>query len=299
MPWLEISLDLPRDALPEAYETALVDAGAATVTLSDAGDNPVLEPGPGETPLWPRVRVTGLFAADAEPRLIGFTLQQALDLEQAPVLHVNPLEDRDWTRAWMDGYQPMRFGSQLWVVPEGFTAPRRDAISLRLDPGLAFGTGTHPTTALCLEWLDAHPPRESSVIDVGCGSGILAIAALLLGAHHVDAVDNDPQALLATMDNAHKNGVAQRIDAFLPEQYRHQPGDLLLANILAGPLLQMAPLFATLVKPGGKLVMSGILGEQVDGLLQCYSTNFEMSAPQLRDGWARLDGVRRSDKVPG
>ncbi len=299
MPWLEISLDLPRDAPSDAYEAALLGAGAASVTLSDAGDDPVLEPGPGETPLWPRVRITGLFTADAEPQLIALTMQQALVLEQPPLLHVNPLEDRDWTRAWMDGYQPMRFGSQLWVVPEGFTAPRRDGINLRLDPGLAFGTGTHPTTALCLEWLAAHPPCGQTVIDFGCGSGILAIAALLLGANHADAVDNDPQTLLATIDNAHKNGVAQRIRTYLPEQYRHQPRDLLLANILAGPLLQLAPLFATLVKPGGRLVLSGILGEQVDGLLQCYGADFDFSPPHLRDGWARLDAVRRSDKVAG
>lgn len=297
MAWLEITLDLPRETHPDAYEQALLDAGAAAVTLSDAGDNPVLEPGPGEIPLWPQVRVTGLFTADIEPKSIASCVQQALGLVQAPTLHTNPLEDRDWTRAWMDGYQPMRFGARLWVVPEGFAPPQRDGTNLRLDPGLAFGTGTHPTTALCLEWLDANPPRNQAVIDYGCGSGILAIAALLLGARQAHAVDNDPQALLATLDNARKNRVEGRIDVHPPQQFQQPPCDVLLANILAGPLLELAPRFAVLVNPNGRLVLSGILAEQVEALQERYGADFDFSAPQLRDGWARLDGVRRPDKA--
>lgn len=297
MAWLEISLDIPRGADPDAWEQALLGAGAASVTLSDAGDDPVLEPGPGETPLWPMVRVTGMFMSQTEPALVAHHLQQVLDLDRAPALHTNPLEDRDWTRAWMDNFAPMRFGERLWVVPEGFALAAGDAINLRLDPGLAFGTGTHPTTALCLEWLDRNPPRDAAVIDYGCGSGILAIAALLLGARTVQAVDNDPQALLATLDNAHKNNVAANIQILAPEQLGARSCDVLLANILAGPLLDLEPRFAALTKPSGRLVLSGLLAEQVPALQQRYSADFELSPPQLRDGWARLDGVRRSDKV--
>lgn len=297
MAWLEISLDLPRDGQPAAYEDALLGAGAASVTLSDAGDDPVLEPGPGETPLWPQVRVTGLFAADTDPALVAHRLQQDLNLDQPPALHTNPLEDRDWSRAWMDDFAPMRFGDRLWVVPEGFSPPAPEAVNLRLDPGLAFGTGTHPTTALCLEWLDRHAPRAADVIDYGCGSGILAVAALLLGATRVRAVDNDPQALLASVDNARKNHVAERMQVMLPEQLDRGPCDVLLANILAGPLLALASDFAAVLKPGGNLVLSGLLAEQVPILQRRYQADFELSSPQLRDGWARLDGVRRSAKV--
>lgn len=297
MAWLEISLDVPREAQPDAYEQALLDAGAASVTLSDAGDHPVLEPGPGETPLWPQVRVTGLFAADTEPGLVGHQLQQHLGLARPPQLHTNPLEDRDWSRAWMDSFAPMQFGQRLWVVPEGYTPPAPEAVNLRLDPGLAFGTGTHPTTALCLQWLDRNPPVGAHVLDYGCGSGILAVAALLLGASQVRAVDNDPQALLATMDNARKNSVADRIQVYAPEDLAPEPCDVLLANILAGPLLELQPRFAALLAPGGRLVLSGILDTQVNTLMKHYEADFAFSMPQRRDGWARLDGVRRSAKV--
>lgn len=297
MTWLEISLDIPAHAAPDEYEQAMLDAGAASVTLSDAGDHPVLEPGPGETPLWPRVRITGLFDPAVEPALLALGLQQALGLGRPPALHVNPLEDRDWTRAWMDGFEPMRFGEHLWVVPDGFEPPQPDAVNLRLDPGLAFGTGTHPTTALCLQWLDAHPPRGAQVIDYGCGSGILAIAALLLGAARVHAVDNDPQALLASRDNAHKNHVSDRLHIAASDAFAVTPCDVLLANILAGPLLTLEPLFAQLVKPGGQLVLSGLLAEQVPELERAYAGRFALAPAQVLDGWARLDGMRRSDKV--
>lgn len=297
MAWLEISLDVPREAQPEAYEQALLEAGAASVTLSDAGDHPVLEPAPGETPLWPQVRVTGLFSADTDPGPVRNRLQQELGLTRPPRLHTNPLEDRDWSRAWMDSFAPMRFGERLWVVPAGYEPPAPEAINLRLDPGLAFGTGTHPTTALCLHWLDRNPPRNAKVIDYGCGSGILAVAALLLGATAVRAVDNDPQALIATVDNARKNGVAAGVQAVRPEQLDDEPTDVLLANILAGPLLELQPRFADLLKPGGRLVLSGVLESQVAALLSRYQADFAFSPAQCRDGWARLDGVRRSAKV--
>ncbi|HHJ80299.1 MAG TPA: 50S ribosomal protein L11 methyltransferase, partial [Candidatus Tenderia electrophaga] len=220
-------------------------------------------------------------------------LKQALG-EQAPQqVQVNPLEDKDWVRAWMDTFKPIRFGQNLWICPSWHTPDQADATNVMLDPGLAFGTGTHPTTALCMEWLDANPPVDLEVVDFGCGSGILAIAAALLGASHVEAVDHDPQAVLATNDNAEKNNVSDKINALLPRQFADQPADLILANILANPLLELAPRFAELLKPGGQIVLSGILAEQAEQIRQRYAEWFELQPPTQQDDWVRIDGRRR------
>ena len=295
MSWIELTLEVPPHEHPERYENALLAAGALSVTLTDAADTPVLEPGPGETPLWPATRVTGLFPSAVSLPEVERAVAEALG--GTPVLHTNPLEERDWTRAWMDGFHPMAFGRRLWVVPEGFAAPDPQGVNLRLDPGLAFGTGTHPTTALCLQWLDAHPPVDRDVIDYGCGSGVLAVAAVLLGARHARAVDNDPQALLATRDNAAKNDVAERITTAAPEHLDDAPTDVLLANILASPLVELAPAFAARVRPGGLVVLSGVLAEQVSQVTQAYAPWFIMAPATLHEGWARLEGVRKSDTV--
>ena len=292
MPWLQLELVAnPDDA--EQLSELLHAAGADAVTLQDAADQPLFEPSPGTTPLWNATRVVGLFEADTDIPAVLASLQQQLAPAPLPAWHLNPLEDRDWVRAWMDNFQPMRFGKRLWICPSGFTPPEPQAINILLDPGLAFGTGTHPTTAMCLRWLDAHPPRELAVIDYGCGSGILGIAACKLGARHVCGVDTDPQALLATHDNAEKNQVGGCIKAYLPADFQAEPVPLLLANILAGPLQSLAPRFAELVEPAGHIVLSGILAEQAEAVMQQYQAAFDIQLVEQQEDWVCLAGRRR------
>ncbi|MDE2088994.1 MAG: 50S ribosomal protein L11 methyltransferase [Gammaproteobacteria bacterium] len=291
MPWLQLSLDA-SDLTPERLEQALMEAGAQAVTLQDAADQPLYEPAPGAHPLWARIRVIGLFPADADMARVQQNLRQALGRAELPGCRVEPLEDRDWTRAWMDHFRPMRFGTRLWICPRDQAPPDRHAVNLRLDPGLAFGTGTHATTALCLEWLDQATLHGQRVIDYGCGSGVLAIAALLLGARMAWAVDNDPQALQATRRNAEDNGVVERIAVCPPEALAERDADLLLANILAGPLIALAPDFSTRVRTGGTLVLSGILQEQACAVMLAYAPWFALEQTGAREGWVRLSGAR-------
>lgn len=292
MPWLQLELEATPDSAEQLSEL-LHAAGAAAVTLQDAADQPLYEPPLGTTPLWKTTRVIGLFESDTDIPAVLTALQQQLTPGPLPPWHLNPLEDRDWVRAWMDNFQPMRFGEQLWICPSGFTPPQPKAINILLDPGLAFGTGTHPTTAMCLRWLDAHPPRDLTVIDYGCGSGILAIAACKLGARHVSGVDTDPQALLATHDNAEKNQVGGCIEACLPAEFHSEPVPLLLANILAGPLQSLAPHFAELVAPAGHIVLSGILAEQADSVIEHYQDAFDIQVVAQQEEWVCLAGRRR------
>jgi len=292
MPWLQLELEATPDSAEQLSEL-LHAAGAAAVTLQDAADQPLYEPPLGTTPLWKTTRVIGLFESDTDIPAVLTALQQQLTPGPLPPWHLNPLEDRDWVRAWMDNFQPMRFGEQLWICPSGFTPPEPEAINILLDPGLAFGTGTHPTTAMCLRWLDAHPPRDLTVIDYGCGSGILAIAACKLGARHVSGVDTDPQALLATHDNAEKNQVGGCIEACLPAEFHSEPVPLLLANILAGPLQSLAPHFAELVAPAGHIVLSGILAEQADSVIEHYQDAFDIQVVAQEEEWVCLAGRRR------
>jgi len=290
MPWLQISVPVDR-ALAERTAEEIEALGAAAVTLEDAGEAPVLEPAPGETPLWPTVVVTALFE-DSEPgRLLGIADTDAWGARHG--FHLSRLADRAWEREWLKDFRPMRFGRRLWVCP-GDQPPPDDpeAVILHLDPGLAFGTGTHPTTALCLEWLDAHEPAGKRVIDFGCGSGILAIAAARLGAADVAVLDIDPQALEATRENSARNGVADRVrvlaaDAPLP------PADLLIANILAGPLIDLAPAFSRALSPGTELVLSGILATQAESVVTAYAGSFEFPELAGKDGWMCLAGRRR------
>lgn len=296
--WLEVSAVVARDAA-EAAEAQLLSAGAIAVTLLDAEDQPVLEPAPGETPLWPRLRITGLFAAEADALRVLAELSAL-----APGLQWHPaaLPDRAWEREWLRDFRPLRFGARLAVVPHGHEAPA-GAVVVRLDPGLAFGTGTHPTTALCLEWLDARgragpaPLAGRLVIDYGCGSGILALAALKLGAAAAIGVDLDPQALQATTANAAANGVGERLETCSPEALEtvlaERKADILLANILAGPLQALLPEFAVRLRPGGQLVLSGVLAEQADALAAGAAPWFELEPPTVRAGWARLAGRRK------
>ena len=293
MAWIQLTLPA-GDADPQALADSFDGLGALSVSLQDAADQPLFEPPPGATPLWSQVQVTALFDAGTDIARIKKAITDRFGAGCAERLRAGVLDDRDWVRAWMDGYAPMRFGERLWIVPTGFEAPDPQGVNLLLDPGLAFGTGTHPTTALCLEWLDAHPPVGQLVIDYGCGSGILGIAALKLGAREVWAVDNDPQALVATQDNAQRNGVVAGVKALLPEQLPDMQADLLLANILANPLIELAPRFAALVAPGGGLVLSGILETQAERVAAAYARAFEVAPLVQREDWVRLEAARSS-----
>ncbi len=291
MPWLQLKLASTPDAA-QCLSDSLSDAGALAVTLQDAADQPLYEPPPGATPLWSQTWVTGLFDADADLQLVLACLRSALGEHDLPYV-ISPLEDKDWEREWMDNYHPMRFGKRLWICPSWHQPPDVDAVTVMLDPGLAFGTGTHPTTALCLEWLDEHDVIGKHIIDYGCGSGILAVAAAKLGAQQVWAVDYDPQALHATTLNAEKNAVNALIHPVLPNDLPHETTDIMLANILAGPLIELAPLFAERVCPGGAIVLSGILNTQADAVMQRYQLWFDMFPATERDEWMRLSGVRK------
>ncbi|MGB9429663.1 MAG: 50S ribosomal protein L11 methyltransferase [Gammaproteobacteria bacterium] len=289
MAWLQLEITL--DAVDaERIEAALYAAGARSVTLSDAADEPLYAPDPAQSGLWSHTRITGLFPAAAEPDAVRAVLMAMLPM--LPPHHFTQLQEREWTREWLKDFKPMRFGRRLWIVPSAYTPPESDAVNILLDPGLAFGTGTHATTALCLEWLDAAELAGKTVIDYGCGSGILAVAAARLGAARVWAVDNDPQALTATGENARRNGVAVRVRTFTPTELPATPADCLLANILAGPLVELAPSFAALLTPSGQLVLSGILEGQREEIQAAYAHSFQFTGGAQRQEWLRMDGLR-------
>lgn len=291
MPWLQLIIPT-NDTEADQLSDALMDQGAVSVTLQDMQDQPVLEPELGTTPMWSQTRVVGLFDANEDLKAVIKNVEQQLR-KKIPDWKGEQLEDKDWVRAWMDNFKPMQFGEKLWVVPSTFEPPQPEAANILLDPGLAFGTGTHPTTSMCLEWLDANPPTEKVIIDFGCGSGILAIGALLLGAKHAEAIDLDPQALIATRDNAEKNNVADKIKTYLPKDFPKQTTSLLLANILASPLIELAPYFAELTAPQGKIVLSGILAEQAEQVLAAYQNNFEIQIWKQHEDWVCLAGTRK------
>ena len=293
MPWLEVSVSVERDVAPAAEE-ALDALGALSITLQDDADVPVLDPGPGATPLWPVVQVRGLFECTADRAAVIHVLQGLPGAGRPDRIQWREVRDCDWERAWMDRFEPMRFGRRLWVVPSGMAIPKApENVEIRLDPGLAFGTGTHPTTALCLEWLDGQDLADKSVVDYGCGSGILGIAAALLGAGRITCVDNDPQALESTTANAGRNAVGDRIHCHLPEDFRATAADIVMANILAGPLLQLAPVLTSCARPGGDIILSGLLEEQGDEVAAAYRPDCELLGSSLLDGWLRLDLRKR------
>ena len=288
MSWLQIAVDVSGDQVDEVSEAFTV-MGALSVTVLDAGDEPLLEPAPGETPLWSNTRVIALFDAAQDTAELKQQLQTVL---KTPVLDllVESLADRDWSNTWRDTFGAMQFGKRLWVCPVGESPSDPGAIVVHLDPGMAFGTGTHATTAFCLRWLDAHPPTNKSVIDYGCGSGILAIAAHKLGAANVVAVDIDPQALQAARENARRN--ACDLEVLHPDELADHSADLVLANILANPLIELAPDMAQRVHAGGRLVMTGILAEQAVGVMAAYRDWFEFAVPVRREEWVLLEGLR-------
>jgi ribosomal protein L11 methyltransferase len=311
MPFLQLSLDI-GSRNPGPYEDALFDLGALSVTLLDAADDPVLEPAPGATPLWPTIVVRAVFDAGADVNAVRSALAAAPGLDPLLVAETAAFEtiaDRAWEREWLKDFKPMLFGRRLWVCPGGQRPDEPPSIGndatveprvlLELDPGLAFGTGTHATTALCLEWLDSAAQdgdwlAGAEVIDYGCGSGILAIAALLLGARQAIGMDIDPQALLATRQNAERNGVLDRLHVTDDPQVGRAEADAVLANILAGPLIELAPLLAERTRPGGRIALSGLLAEQADAVTAAYQPWFDIGLTGARDGWGLLTGCRRT-----
>ena len=296
MPWIQLKLEAISKNIEEIAEF-LMENGALSATFSDNKDVPVYEPMPGEVPLWVQTDITGLYDAGTNMTSILERLKASPLFDNSSPYKIEILEDKDWEREWMVHFKPMKFGTRLWICPSWKPVVDKDAVNVLLDPGLAFGTGTHPTTALCLEWLDAQSLNDKTAIDFGCGSGILAIAALKLGAQKVQGIDIDPQAILASQDNAQRNNVSERLELYLPDDVpSNAKADLLIANILAGPLRALATQIETLVKARGKIALSGILAEQAAELTEIYSQWFDMDEVVIREGWARLSGIKKLNK---
>ncbi len=280
----------------EPLESLLQELGALAVTVEDAADQPVLEPAPGETPLWDTSDLSALFSAETEADPVILGVQSRLDetgLTRLPDWRWEILEEKDWARAWMDHYHPIPFGDRLWICPSWETPPDPEAVNLMLDPGLAFGTGTHPTTALCMRWLNDHPVTDHTVLDYGCGSGVLGIAALLLGAREMIGVDIDPQAVRSTAENAARNNIdPKRYRVFLPDDAPAVAADTVLANILAGPLISLRPTLLARLNAHGHLILSGLIRSQVDRVLAEYQPYLYDIAVQYEDDWACIHGRR-------
>jgi ribosomal protein L11 methyltransferase len=288
LPWIQLTLDC-RAAEAFRLSDLLSEAGAVSVSLTEAKDEVLIENEPGTTALWQATRVRGLFAEDADVAALNQRLRQAGFTPP----RVTPLEDRDWERAWQQHVPPRRYGRRLWVVPSFTQRPPGGGVCVRLDPGLAFGTGNHATTALCLEWLADQALDGLDIIDYGCGSGILAIAAVKLGARAARAVDNDPKALETARENARLNRCLGRIRFHSPESLPSAPADVLVANIFANPLISLSPDLAQLVRPSGRIVLSGILATQAEAVSTAYAAWFKMSPAAERDQWVRIAGERR------
>lgn len=290
--WKQIAIQTRSEDCAE-LESLLLDQGALSITLLDDKDQPIFQKEPGATPLWDSVKLVSLFdeAQDLNPLVALLRFQPAV-LNRDEIA-VEEVVDQDWERSWMDNFQAMQFGEKLWICPSWQEPPDPAAVNIMLDPGLAFGSGTHATTTLCLRWLANTPMAGKEVVDYGCGSGVLGIAAALLGAGRVHAVDNDSQAIAATVDNSHRNNIASgQLTAYLPDALPAVKADILLANILAEPLHELADHLAELVKPGGKLVLSGILRDQAEALVASYSRWFDMDQQVTEGDWVRLTGTR-------
>jgi len=291
MTWLELSVRVARRHAA-LVETLLQNEPVLAVTMTDDADDPVLEPGVGETPLWPSVCVTALFDGETPVEPLTRILSLVPGVDWPHQVNFRRFENQQWERVWMDRFKPMRFGRDLWIVPGEAEVPAQARHVLKLDPGLAFGTGTHPTTRLCLEWMDGHDFTGETVVDYGCGSGVLGIAAAIKGAGRVMCIDNDPQALTATRDNARRNGVEDIIERLAPEQFSPQTADVVLANILAGPLIELAPRLRACLARGGSLALSGILEDQAQEVADAYAHTVPNLEKRVVDGWVLLTGTR-------
>jgi len=292
MAWHQLSVTT-NENLVEKVADFFSELGAVSVTYMDAEDRPVYEPAPSEIKIWRLTTVIALFELEIEPELVKTLLfSQFKGLDRVSWFE-ETIQEQAWERAWMEYYHPMKFGKSLWVCPTGQEKIEEGCVCMTLDPGLAFGTGTHPTTALCLEWLANHDITDQIVIDYGCGSGILAVAAVLLGAKEVHAIDIDPQAMIATQANAEKNKVQEKIKCNLPEEFVAFQADIVLANILANTLCDLAEPLSLLLKPKGNLVLSGILNEQADSVIEAYGQfDIHIKEPVSQEGWCRLEGQK-------
>jgi ribosomal protein L11 methyltransferase len=290
--WKQIAIQTRSEDCAE-LESLLLDQGALSITLLDDKDQPIFQKEPGATPLWDSVKLVSLFAEEQDLNPLVALLRFQPAVLNRDEIAVEEVVDQDWERSWMDNFQAMQFGEKLWICPSWQEPPDPAAVNIMLDPGLAFGSGTHATTTLCLRWLANTPMAGKEVVDYGCGSGVLGIAAALLGAGRVHAIDNDSQAIAATVDNSHRNNIASgQLTAYLPDALPAVKADILLANILAEPLHELADHLAELVKPGGKLVLSGILLDQAEALVASYSRWFDMDRQVTEDDWVRLTGTR-------
>ncbi|MCR5537081.1 MAG: 50S ribosomal protein L11 methyltransferase [Succinivibrio sp.] len=289
--WIQIKVVTDNETAAKVTEF-LEKTGALAVTYQDTQDDAIYEPEVGQMRLWPNTEVTGLYEQGFNADPVVEQLRREFGF-MTPIAKVR-LEDKNWIRAWMDQFKPMKFGRHLWVCPTWLEVTEPDAAVIKLDPGLAFGTGTHPTTAMCLEWLDSLKLDDKRVLDFGCGSGILGIAALKLGAMSVYGVDVDDQAMIASEENAERNGVKGQLQLKLGgPDLKLEPFDICVANILTGPLIFLEPQIATLTKQGGRLALSGILTEQAEEIMQCYEKDFIVEKSADRAGWAIVTGVRR------
>ena len=291
MDWRQFTMNLETLEV-DVVEELFTRHGAHSITLSDAGNNPILEPAPGETPLWSQTKITGLFSTDANLQLLRDELLRSFDLEHLPAIEIETLGDRAWEREWLNDFKPLCFGERLWVSPRGMQVPDKAATVVWLDPGLAFGTGTHETTALCLAWLAGLELAGKRVLDVGCGSGILSIAALKLGAAAADGIDIDSQAITASRQNAADNGVSDSLRLATDLGDFAGKYDLVIANILAGTLVELAGELSKRTMHGGVLALSGILSGQIGEVSGAYSPWFTLDPPAERNNWARLTGKK-------
>jgi len=292
MPWIQLKINSHAEHAEQIGEMLSAN-GAQAVTFVDAKDTPMYEPKPGEVMLWPDTQIVGLYDAQYDMTRVISQLSKSKLLGKNFNHKLDQLEDKDWEREWMVNFHPMQFGERLWICPSWRDVPDPTAVNVMLDPGLAFGTGTHPTTSLCLRWLDSLELSQATVVDFGCGSGILGIAALKLGAKRVVGIDIDPQALLASQDNANRNGIGEKIELYLPEHQPELKADVVLANILAAPLRELRTVITAYCKTGGKLVLSGILDNQAQEINDLYSQDFHMEPIEIDGEWARVSGVKR------
>jgi ribosomal protein L11 methyltransferase len=291
MPWIQLKINSQAEYAEQIGEMLSAN-GAQAVTFVDAKDTPMYEPKPGEVMLWPDTQIVGLYDAQYDMSRVISQLSKSKLLSKNFNHKLDQLEDKDWEREWMINFHPMQFGERLWICPSWRDVPDPNAVNVMLDPGLAFGTGTHQTTSLCLRWLDNLKLSEATVVDFGCGSGILGIAALKLGAQRVVGIDIDPQALLASQDNANRNDVGEKIELYLPEHQPELQADVVLANILAAPLRELRTVITAYCKTGGKLVLSGILDNQAQEINDLYSQDFHMEPIEIDGEWARVSGVK-------
>ncbi|TMP56214.1 50S ribosomal protein L11 methyltransferase [Pseudoalteromonas sp. S1612] len=293
MAWIQIRINA-NAATADAVSDLLMEAGSASVTFIDAKDTPIYEPKIGTVVFWADTTVIGLFEANYDMNAVVALLKRHDELKDNLVYKIEQLEDKDWEREWMDNFHPIQFGEKLWICPSWRDIPDPDAVNVLLDPGLAFGTGTHATTALCLKWLESQDLSGKTVVDFGCGSGILGIAAIKLGAERMIGIDIDPQALEASLDNANRNGVADKLEVYLPENQPEFTADIVVANILAQPLRELHSVILGLLKPGGKIAMSGILEEQAKSVADIYAPFIELDEIAIEGDWTRVSGIKKA-----